>query len=91
LNQSNDDLLRLVSVWAILKIGPPSDQLTQAALPILSTALKNDREFVRIEAATALGELGRGAASVLPALESAANDASPAVRSAAASAIKKIK
>jgi HEAT repeat protein len=91
LNQSKDELLRLTSVWAILKIGAPSADLTKTAIPILSTALQSDREFVRIEAATTLGELGRGAASALPALQTAANDASPAVRSAAASAITKIK
>src|SRR5205085_8132816 len=50
LNQSNDELLRLTSVWAILKIGPPSDELTKAALPILSAALQNGHEPVRIEA-----------------------------------------
>ena len=91
LNQSNDELLRLISVWAILKIGPRSEEQAKAALPILSAALKSDREFVRIEAATVLGELGHGAAPALSALESAANDSSPAVRSAAASAITKIK
>jgi HEAT repeat protein len=91
LNQSNDELLRLVSVWAILKIGPPSAEQTTTALPILSAALKSDREFVRIEAATVLGELGRGATTALPALQSAASDSSPAVRSAAATAITKIK
>lgn len=91
LNPSKDELLRLLSVWAILKIGPPSEALTRAALPILSGALKSEREFVRIEAATTLGELGRGAAPALPALEAAGNDSSAAVRSAAASAATKIK
>jgi HEAT repeat protein len=90
LQQSQDELLRLVSVWAILRIGPPSAELTQAALPILTAALKNQREFVRVEAATALGELGQGAANALPMLEAAGKDASPAVRSAVASAIEKI-
>jgi HEAT repeat protein len=91
LNQSDDELLRMTSVWAILKIGPPSDDLTKAALPILAAALQNNREFVRVEAATSLGELGRGAADALPALQAAANDSSPAVRSAVASAIGKIR
>jgi HEAT repeat protein len=91
LNNSQDELLRMTSIWAILKIGPPSEQLTKTALPILSAALKNNREFVRIEAAMTLGDLGKGAAAAIPDLEAAANDSSAAVRSAVTAAIKKIK
>jgi len=83
--------LRLTSVCAILKIGPPSESLTKVALPILSTALQDKREVVRMEAATTLGDLGQGAAGALAALETASQDSSPAVRSAAAAAIAKIK
>jgi HEAT repeat protein len=91
LNQSEDELLKLTSVWAVLKIAPRSDELTKNSLPILTGALKNSREFVRVEAAMTLGELGPSAAPALPALESATSDTSAAVRSAATAAIKKIK
>jgi HEAT repeat protein len=90
LNESDDELLRLTSVWAILKIDPQDEQLKKNAIPILAKALSNNREFVRVEAATTLGELGAGAAGALPALEQASGDSSPAVRSAAAAAVKKI-
>lgn len=91
LNQSDDELLRLTSVWAILKIGPQNEQLKKEAVPILTNALKNNREFVRVEAATTLGDLGAGASGALAALEQASGDSSPAVRSAAEAAIKKIR
>jgi HEAT repeat protein len=74
-----------------LKIGPRTDDLVKSSLPILTEALKNSREFVRVEAAMTLGELGAGAASAVPALEAATSDSSAAVRSAATAAIKKIK
>jgi len=91
LGQSEDELLRLTSVWATLKIGPRTPEMMKNAMPILIGALKNSREFVRIEAAITLGDFGPAAGDAVPALESAANDASAAVRSAAAAAIKKIK
>ena len=68
-----------------------TDDLVASSLPILVTSLKNSREFVRVEAAMTLGELGPAASSALQALEAATSDSSPAVRSAAAAAIKKIK
>jgi HEAT repeat protein len=89
--RSKDDLIRLMSVCAILRIGPLTDNLIQTALPVLSEGLKHSREFVRIEAAMALGELGPKAQGALPALQTAAGDTSAAVRSAATAAIKKIK
>jgi HEAT repeat protein len=91
LTQSQDELLRMTSVWAILKISPGTPQLIQQALPVLVQGLKHSREFVRIEAAMALGELGPAASSAVPDLQGAASDTSAAVRSAVSAAIKKIK
>jgi HEAT repeat protein len=91
LTASNDDLVKLTAVWALLQIGPRSDDLVKMALPLLSAGLKSQQELVRIEAAMSLGEIGKPAASALPALEGAANDTSSSVRSAVADAIKKIK
>ncbi len=91
LTASTDDLVKLTAIWALLQIGPRSDDLVKMALPLLTAGLKSTQELVRIEAAISLGEIGKGAATALPALEAAANDPSSSVRGAASEAIKKIK
>jgi HEAT repeat protein len=88
---SEDELVRLTAIWALLQIGPRTDDLVKAALPVLTDALKHKRDFVRIEAAMALGDLGKSATDALPALQTALRDPSAGVRSAAAAAIEKIK
>ena len=88
---SDDELIKLSSVWAMLQIGVMNDDLTKMAVPMLAKALTSEREFVRVEAAMSLGKLGKAAASAVPALEKAAQDPSPAVRAAAAEAAKLIK
>jgi len=91
LSASDDELLKLSSVWAMLQIGVMNEDLTKMAVPMLAKALSSDREFVRVEAAMSLGKLGKAAAAAVPALEKAAQDPSPAVRGAAAEAVKIIK
>ncbi|QDU95917.1 HEAT repeat domain-containing protein [Lignipirellula cremea] len=83
---------KLLSAWAIMKI-QTSDRklLAPLAMPFLVEALTSDHEFVRIEAAKALGELGPLAATAVPALEEAATDSSSDVREAAAAAVAQIK
>ena len=81
---------RLASVWALRKIGPKTDELVKDAVPVLAAGLKNPRDFVRIEAAMALGDMGKAATDALPSLEAARRDPSAAVRSAAQAAIEKI-
>ena len=88
---SNDELQRLSGVWAMLQIGVMNDELTQMAVPLLANALDNEREFVRVEAAMSLGNLGKASTSALPKLEKALQDKSAAVRGAAAEAIQQIK
>ncbi|MDX1945151.1 MAG: HEAT repeat domain-containing protein, partial [Pirellulaceae bacterium] len=89
---SDDQMTHLTGVWALLKIDPKNQDLGKSAVPLLAAALKHSYDFVRGEAAITLGELGPLSASAVPALEAAAaSDPSPAVRSAAAAAIKKIK
>ncbi|HZN34602.1 MAG TPA: HEAT repeat domain-containing protein, partial [Pirellulaceae bacterium] len=88
---ADDEMLRLSSVWAMLQIGAMNDEVTKMAVPMLAKALTNEREFVRVEAAMSLGKLGKAATSAVPALEKAQQDPSPAVRHAAAEALKLIK
>jgi HEAT repeat protein len=75
----------------LLQIQPDDEAQGKKAVPLLAEALTHEREFVRIEAAMALGKLGKAAASALPALEAATADHSEAVRDAVAEAIQKIK
>ena len=91
LNQSDDELLRLISVWAVLKIGPRTDELVKSSMPILMTALKNSREFVRIEAAMTLGELGAAAGAALPRWNRRRATAARRCEAPATAAIKKIR
>jgi HEAT repeat protein len=92
LTASQDKLVRVTGTWALVEIGPVTKELAEYASPLLAEALSYDEEFIRIEAAMSLGDLGKFAASAIPALEnSAKGDGSAAVRKAAAEAIKRIK
>jgi HEAT repeat protein len=87
---SDDKFLRLVSVWALLRILPGEARIAQLATPLLTQALQDEREMVRAEAASALGDIGEIAKPTIPALNKALDDPSPAVRAAAAEALKKL-
>jgi HEAT repeat protein len=88
---SKDRFLRLVSVWALLRIQPGDVQTEKMAIPLLAAALSEvESELGKVEAAAALGDIGVGARDAVPALKNALNDQSPAVREAAAAALKKI-
>jgi HEAT repeat protein len=88
---SEDKIVRLTGTWALLQIGPRTEPLVETALPVLTDALNHEQEFVRLEAAVTLGEIGKSAEAALPALETAARDRSPLVRRAAAEAARKIR
>jgi len=81
---------KLISVWALMKIETGKDALAPLALPLLVKALESEREFVRVEAAIALGELGPLALPAIKPLQDAQADDSPAVKEAVAAALKAI-
>ncbi len=87
---SDDEFLQIASVWASLRISPDDPELKEKAVPFLVKALVDVREHVRIEAAYMLGEMGDIAKGAVPALKRAADDKSPAVRAAAASALEQL-
>jgi HEAT repeat protein len=93
-NLASDDLfLKTASVWALVHIEPKDLDFRVKAVPILAKALaESDRERVRMEVATTLGEIGPTAKDAIPALEKrVAEDDSAAVREAAEMALKKIR
>ncbi len=88
--KSDDQFMRLVSVWALLRIQPGDVQTVKMAIPMLAAALSEvESELGKVEAAAALGDIGVGARDAVPALKKALQDPSPAVREAAAEALKK--
>lgn len=92
LTASDDAIMTTLAVWSALKIDPADAALVDKAVPLLRTALKGDRDMVRLEAAVALGDIGKAAGSAIPLLELVAEeDAVPAVRDAAAAAVAKIR
>ncbi len=90
---SDDKLLKLVSLWAMLRIKVGDQVIEKMAIqPLIKALEETDHDLVKIEAASALGDIGPMAAEAIPALEKLTGDAeSPEVRKAAAEAIKKIR
>ena len=89
---SPDEVLATVALWSALKIEPGDKSLFDLAIPALRKAARAEREVVRMEAVVALGEIGPEAASAIPILELVSEeDPSKPVRSAAATALAKIK
>jgi HEAT repeat protein len=92
LQSADDAFLKVASVWALVRIQPKDGPLQLLAVPLLAKALEeSDRERVKVEVATTLGDLGAVAKPAIPALEKATKDSSPAVSGAATEALKKIR
>jgi HEAT repeat protein len=82
-----DDGVRAEAARALLRAGPQSATAVSALVDALRSAL----DVVRVHAATALGGLGSGGRAAVPALIHASLwDKEPAVRVAAAVALRKI-
>ena len=89
---SPDEVLATVALWSALKIEPGDRSLFDQAIPALRKAARAEQEVVRLEAVVALGDIGPEAASAIPILELVSEeDPSKSVRSAAATALAKIK
>ena len=87
---SEDEFLQIASVWAMARIDPGQPEVAETGVPILVKAMQSDREMMRIEAASTLGELGEAAKAGLPALKQALNDKDQRVQEAAKKAIARI-
>lgn len=84
-----DELDRILSAWALVHV-EPSKENSQAAIPLLQTALQHPNPRVRGEAAVTLGTIGAGSKEVRTALEAAQNDQDPLVQEAVNTALKAI-
>ena len=73
-------VVRLASACALIEIEPDSVETANFALPVLSTALKNERREIRREAARASGRLGVRAKKIVPELQQGLNDQDRSVR-----------
>lgn len=92
LAESGDPLLATVGVWSALQIEPESAALRTQAVPLLTRALMDEHDLVRLEAAITLGEIGKASRETLEMLELVAeDDPVPTVRSAAADALVKLR
>jgi HEAT repeat protein len=87
---SEDAFFRMCSAWALAMVNPQGEDIAKLTVPLLVEALKHERAFARIEAADALGRLGKNALSAAPALQAALKDPDDGVREAAATALKQI-
>ena len=83
-------IVRLASLRALMLIQPGESRLAAVAVPLLIRGLDDERELVRAESATALGELGELGKRALPQLKRLLQDASPMVREQAAEAVQRL-
>ena len=90
--QELDGASRTAFVWALLQIRPGDPQLEATAVPLLVEALNHEEDLVRVEAATALGQIASAAKpEVIARLkELAEKDKDERVREAADAAAKKL-
>lgn len=79
-----------VKNYCIQSLVPVSSPKAASHVAALAGALSSEDPFLRAFAATALGRIGRGAASAAPALRKALNDPAPEVRAQAKAALKRV-
>jgi HEAT repeat protein len=87
--KSDDRSLAVMGAWALTKV-KPADAVAKA-VPVLIAGLGDAHPQTRRVAAEALGELGPQAKSAAAALEKASADQDPAVRAAAAEALRAVR
>jgi HEAT repeat protein len=88
---AEDPFLRVASAWALARIHPECAVTAAKSVPVLVKALGEPNVTTRLEAAESLGCLGPLAKDAIPALNKAKEDRDPAVREAAAEALKAIR
>jgi HEAT repeat protein len=85
-----DDKVREISAEVIGQLGPAAAAAFPQAVPALAKALKDPAWNVRRDAVRSLGQLGPAAKGVLNEVKTAVKDGNELVRTAAATAVRKI-
>lgn len=89
--EDKDPLTQMASAWALVQLEPKHAEYVKIATPRLMQALEHSDSLIRRHAAMALGRLGPGAASAVPALtKRLQEDDDLAVRVASAFALANI-
>ena len=80
----------MAGAWALAEIHPASADIAAKTVPVLVAGLSAPLPHTRRAAVETLGAGPPSAAAAIEAVRKAANDADPAVRDAAAKALKAI-
>jgi HEAT repeat protein len=80
LSTTEDPVLRLATVWALVQIDPNNKEYETIALPLLTKALESDQAEIRREVAISLGLMGSRAKSAVPGLRLRLSDNDRSVR-----------
>jgi HEAT repeat protein len=87
----NDAFEALAAAWAVSAIDPTNADAAAKVVPVLMRGLSDNNERNQLESAISLGELGAAAKPAMDELNKTAHDGvGPAVREAAADALKSI-
>jgi HEAT repeat protein len=90
--QADDSFDSMAAAWALARIMPENEQVSVVVVRKLASGLGNPDTTVRMESASALGDMGAAAKASAASLEKAAkDDGDAAVREAAAAALKRVK
>lgn len=90
LDEQRDPFQKAVAAWALVKIDPTQEHVDQAVPYLAEAVVKARRARARIEAASTLGEIGKGSDVAKEALEQATEDPDPSVREAAKAALEQL-
>ncbi|WP_397569574.1 HEAT repeat domain-containing protein [Schlesneria sp. T3-172] len=80
LDEAEDPLTRLAIACALIDVDPKDEDNVNAALPHVTSALRDERPQLRREAIFALGRMGERAKVVAPVLSESIYDPDPVVR-----------
>jgi len=87
---AEDEFLTMATAWALARIDPKCEETAPKSVPVLIKALAEPDAITRIQACESLCCLGPLAKEAVPALKELSDDKDPAVREAAAEALKAI-
>ena len=88
--RSGDQLERIITAWALVKVDPTQENL-QEAIPLLLMGLHHPDPRIRTEVVQTLGTIRTKSSEVASAIESVTGDTDVRVKSAAIEALTKLR